>query len=264
MKPYLTIGAVVLSSLLGSSTGYADLRPEDERTERSLMNTAGIYAGTVKVFTDGEGHFLAEGRYSPTAHPQELERALKEADVDGNGIATLKEAEELSRKVIWQYAQNIGKEGYQSKVCASDKEIGSKDCKFTLKVELGRCESSFRKANFDLMDRKRNEMHCEGEAFKNSTNPQPCLDKVAQEYAKKEQDAKAAYATNQAKARQHFTTCTHEVETEYQQCLKSDTLPEPKKSRSGERYLYQEKDEEGYHEQGRDGLDVWETSTGEF
>ncbi|MEK6845272.1 MAG: hypothetical protein AABY26_00820 [Nanoarchaeota archaeon] len=77
-------------------------------TDVSLRLVAGVYAGTVKVIPDGESGFSAKGTYWQAAHPEAIERAYKEADVDGDKVITRKEAEELSVKVYRQYAVSEG------------------------------------------------------------------------------------------------------------------------------------------------------------
>ncbi|MBS3118075.1 hypothetical protein J4417_00140 [Candidatus Woesearchaeota archaeon] len=73
-------------------------------TEVKLKIIAGVYSGTVKVTSDGEGSFSAKGTYFPLAHPEAMERATKEADVNSDKIITYKEAEELTQKVFREYA----------------------------------------------------------------------------------------------------------------------------------------------------------------
>lgn len=79
-----------------------------DATNASLRIIAGVYAGTVKVISEGEGRFSAKGTYWQAAHPEAMERAYKEADVNGDKIITRKEAQELSLKVFRQYAAPEG------------------------------------------------------------------------------------------------------------------------------------------------------------
>jgi len=72
-------------------------------TDVSLRVVAGVYVGTVKVIPDGENGFSAKGTYWQAAHPEAIEKAYKEADVDGDKIITRKEAEELTMKVFQEY-----------------------------------------------------------------------------------------------------------------------------------------------------------------
>ena len=72
-------------------------------TDVSLRIVAGVYVGTVKVIPDGENGFSAEGTYWQAAHPEAIERAYKEADVNSDKIITYKEVEELTRKVFREY-----------------------------------------------------------------------------------------------------------------------------------------------------------------
>ncbi|MBS3118073.1 hypothetical protein J4417_00130 [Candidatus Woesearchaeota archaeon] len=73
-------------------------------TEVKLKIIAGVYSGTVKVTSDGKRGFSAEGTYCPLAHPEAMEKAIKEADVNCDKIITHKEVEQLTQKVFLQYA----------------------------------------------------------------------------------------------------------------------------------------------------------------
>ncbi len=79
-----------------------------EAIQIDLMSIAGVYSGTVKVTSDGKGHFSAKGRYFPLDHPEAMERALREADTNGDRIITFKEAEELLLRVYKGYTAGTG------------------------------------------------------------------------------------------------------------------------------------------------------------
>ncbi|MBI4980750.1 hypothetical protein HZC30_04315 [Candidatus Woesearchaeota archaeon] len=215
-----------------------------EGTELGLRSIAGIRAGTMTVITDGEGHYLAQGRTPPTYSDAMGEALFKETDVNEDKIVTWTEEEQLSLKVFQQYAQNVGKEEYKRRVCAANRDDGVDKCGFDQKRESSHCEFDYFKGKSDVeFNEKRARNDCEFNAFRNDSDPKPCLDGVTEEYAKRAQEVKATNTGCLEQAKASFATCTLQVELEYQQCLKSDTLPQPKKSET--RYIDVDKDGTG-------------------
>lgn len=74
--------------------GYKALRAD----EGNIRTLAGIYAGTVNVKRTEDG-YVAEGSYSQSQHPSAMEKALKEADTNGDKIVTPQEVRDLAAKL---------------------------------------------------------------------------------------------------------------------------------------------------------------------
>mgnify|MGYP001602482547 FL=1 len=120
MKQQNLIASAAIVALLGgcastgSSTGsYSTGIPANVCKDiKELRTIAGIYAGALKVETDGQGRFRTKGTYSPAGSPEAMARVLREADTDGNKTITSGEARILLRRVEEQYVQKV--EDYQS------------------------------------------------------------------------------------------------------------------------------------------------------
>lgn len=88
------------TSQIRSINGYKISRFSDPR----LRTIAGIYAGTVKVKKTDNG-YMANGVYSQFENPEAMERACKEADINGDFVITNKELRDLELNVYEKYAE---------------------------------------------------------------------------------------------------------------------------------------------------------------
>ena len=189
-------------------------------TEVSLKVVAGVYSGTVKVITDGEGNFLSEGTYFPLAHLEAMERAIKEADTNDDKIITSDETELLSQRVFHQYAQRIGKEEFKRKVCTSKRDNELDRCGFKQSRASSKCEFDYsRKGGNVDFDKHREESDCEFNSFRTQSNPKPCLDGVAGKYTERAQQAKAVYTACLDSTKKDAANCGSRVEEAYRACL---------------------------------------------
>lgn len=207
------------SKFKGGATSFEEY-VMSEGTRLELGSIAGIYAGKIQVITDGEGHFLSEGSYAFYRNIEATRKALQEADANSDGIITSDEAEELSRKVMHQYAQVVSKEEFKQRVCDANKTIQLSRCEFPHMRSSSHCEFNCSREKGDVeFGQHREDSDCEFNAFRNNTNPQPCKDKVAAEYKAKAERAKQTYTVCVEQSEAAFATCTAEAEKAHQQCL---------------------------------------------
>ncbi len=207
-----------------------------EGTRVSLTTVAGIYAGTIRVKTDGQGSFSARGSYSQFKQPEAMVRALREADTDGNKIITDEEEIILSQRVMEQHAQIV--EGYQRESggrsegrsdfyagvnclsCDFDQRSGVGDCSFTRTAGLGDCGFDYNSKKGGVrFDRILHEGDCRFDISRGSEGRAQCLDEVAQGAAQRIQEVDADYQECVGRVESDFKRCEARSEREYRACL---------------------------------------------
>lgn len=103
-KKYPTIKEAMKVLGISSSQEIELNLPEGYKTSRAISNhlrvLAGIYAGTVQIKEEEEGHYSMKGSYSQFRNPESMIKVLREADTNKDKIITFGEEVSLSDRIL--------------------------------------------------------------------------------------------------------------------------------------------------------------------